>query len=692
MRKLFTVTMAILVLAALYASSIYNYLLFHSLAEIFSIIIACGTFMVAWNCRRFLNNQYLLFIGIAYLFIGALDLAHTLSYKGMPILIGYGANAPTQLWIAARYMESLTLLAAPLMFRRHIRPVYFILGYSVVVTLLLLSIFYWRCFPDCFLAEAGGLTRFKKASEYVISAFFVTSGALIVRCRQRFDPVVLRWLLVSIALKILSELAFTTYANVYGAANLLGHYFKIASFYCVYKAIIETGLAKPYELLFRDLSQSETRFKLLSATSGRLLATENPQGIVNELCQAVMEHLDCQAFFNFLVDEASGQLHLNACAGIPTEKVSKIQWLDYGVAVSGCVARDRERIIAEDIRTSSDPRTETVRSYGIQAYCCHPLVVQGGLIGTLSFGTKVRPRFKTEDVELMRTVADQVALAMQRIQAREALRNANQALEDKVRKRTAALARTVDTLEEEVKLRQRAESELHQANNELAGQADQLRKLTCQLTMAEQRERMRLSQILHDGLQQYLAIAKLQLSSISDQTDSDDIKQTAREIEAMIAESIQMSRSLTAELSPPVLYEGDLVAGLKWLARWMQEKHAFRVELSMDATACLPVDVKILVFESVRELLFNAVKHAEVSGARVHLKRMPGTGVRISVEDAGVGFDIHRLKPMGHDGGCFGLFSIRERLGLIGGHFEIDSSPGTGSRFTLSLPYGSTLS
>src|SRR4030043_150037 len=104
----------VLVFLGLCLASLYNYLLFHSLAEIFSIVDAFGIFMVTWNSRRFLDNNYLLFIGIAYLFVGGLDLIHTLTYKGMGIFQGYGTNLATQLWGAARYTESLSLLIAPL--------------------------------------------------------------------------------------------------------------------------------------------------------------------------------------------------------------------------------------------------------------------------------------------------------------------------------------------------------------------------------------------------------------------------------------------------------------------------------------------------------------------------------------------------------------------------------------------------
>jgi len=99
----------------------------------------------------------------------------------------------------------------------------------------------------------------------------------------------------------------------------------------------------------KALQESEARFRLLSETAARLLVSEDPQVLVNDLCRDVMEHLDCQAFFNFMVDERAGRLRLNACAGIPEEEVRKLEWLDYGVAVCGCVARDNARIIAEDI-------------------------------------------------------------------------------------------------------------------------------------------------------------------------------------------------------------------------------------------------------------------------------------------------------------------------------------------------------
>jgi PAS domain-containing protein len=168
-------------------------------------------------------------------------------------------------------------------------------------------------------------------------------------------------------------------------------------------------------VLFNDVTErkrsedalrgSEQRLELLAKVAERLLRAENPQVIVEDLCRLVMEYIDCQFFFNYLVDVPGQRMHLNACAGIPEETAESIRQLDFGVAVCGCVAQDRERIIAEDIQNSNDYRTQLVKSFGVQAYCCHPLMMQSRLIGTLSFGTKTRPTFTSDEVALMKRFA-----------------------------------------------------------------------------------------------------------------------------------------------------------------------------------------------------------------------------------------------------------------------------------------------
>ncbi|MCU0597366.1 MAG: PAS domain-containing protein, partial [Desulfobacterota bacterium] len=195
------------------------------------------------------------------------------------------------------------------------------------------------------------------------------------------------------------------------------------------------------------LQRSKERFELLAETASKLLSTQNPQGIVDELCKKVMSYLDCHAFFNYLVDDDLQRLHLNAYAGIPEQSAKEIEWLDYGLALWGCADRDASQIVCENIPVTPDPRTELVKSFGIKAYACHPLIAVGRVIGTLSFGTSSRTAFTEVELSLMKTVADQVAIAMGGARLMEAVRRSRDELEMRVKERTADLARANELLE-----------------------------------------------------------------------------------------------------------------------------------------------------------------------------------------------------------------------------------------------------
>jgi diguanylate cyclase (GGDEF)-like protein/PAS domain S-box-containing protein len=186
----------------------------------------------------------------------------------MGVFLGYDANLPTQLWIIGRYMESISLLLAYFTLnKKKIKFNLVLLSYTIIVSLLLLSIFYWKIFPSCFI-EGSGLTPFKKNSEYIISLILAVSIFFLLRKKEKFDRKVLQWLVISILLTIASELAFTFYISVYGLSNLIGHIFKIISFYFIYQAIVVTGLTKPHELLFKNLQESEEKLSYtLKATN-----------------------------------------------------------------------------------------------------------------------------------------------------------------------------------------------------------------------------------------------------------------------------------------------------------------------------------------------------------------------------------------------------------------------------------------
>ncbi len=170
------------------------------------------------------------------------------------------------------------------------------------------------------------------------------------------------------------------------------------------------------------LWRSNQRLDLLAETASELLASDSPQEVVNSLCQKVMTFLDCDVFFNFLADAEEGRLNLNTYAGITDGEARRIKRINYGAGLCGYTAREGRQIVAEDIATTLDPRTELIKSYGIQAYACHPLKVNDRVLGTLAFGTRGRPRFSMDELALMNAVADQVAIALDRKQATEALR------------------------------------------------------------------------------------------------------------------------------------------------------------------------------------------------------------------------------------------------------------------------------
>jgi signal transduction histidine kinase len=256
-----SVIIGLLVLVGLFLTSTYNYVLFHSLSEIASILVMYSVFIVAWNTRRFLDNNYLLFIGIAYLFVASIDLLHTLGYSGMGVFPAHDSNLPTQLWIIARYLQAVSLFIAPLMIGRTLFPGRLIVIYAAIVAFLLLSVFYWDIFPTSYI-EGVGQTTFKIVSEYIISLILFGAMVLLVRKKDTFDSTILGLLVFSLVLMIASELAFTLYIGVYDLANMTGHLLKIVAAYYVYLALVVTGLDKPYSLLFRNLKQSEDELRL----------------------------------------------------------------------------------------------------------------------------------------------------------------------------------------------------------------------------------------------------------------------------------------------------------------------------------------------------------------------------------------------------------------------------------------------
>jgi PAS domain S-box-containing protein len=244
---------------AFYLTSLYSYLLIHSLIEIATVAVAFTIFILIWNTRSYLENNYLKILGIGYAFIALIDLLHTLAYKGMNIFPGYGANLPTQLWIAARYLQAVTLIIAPLSIDRKVNNRAIFGGYTVAV-LALVAMAFSRNFPDCFI-EGKGLTTFKISSEYVITTLLFISCYLLFRKRNYFNDRIFIFIAFSIVFTILSEISFTAYVSVFGFANMVGHFAKLVAFSLIYRAILETSIKEPFDIIFKDLKRANEQLQ-----------------------------------------------------------------------------------------------------------------------------------------------------------------------------------------------------------------------------------------------------------------------------------------------------------------------------------------------------------------------------------------------------------------------------------------------
>jgi PAS domain S-box-containing protein len=229
-------------------------------------------------------------------------------------------------------------------------------------------------------------------------------------------------------------------------------------------------------------------------------------------------------------------------------------------------------------------------------------------------------------------------------------------------------------------------TERKRAEERLVAYQENLRSLASELSLAEERERRRIASFLHDQIGQSLAAIRMKFGAVRQAGSSAEIAGMVDAIQALLEWTIRDTRSLTVELSPPILYELGLEAALEWLSERIGEEQGIRIEFADDAhSKPLEDDVRGLLFRAVDELLINIVKHANTRSGKVSILR-DGDHVRIVVEDDGVGFDATTIESRTNRDRGFGLFSVRERLRYIGGHVEVESERGHGTRVTLIAP------
>jgi PAS domain S-box-containing protein len=224
-----------------------------------------------------------------------------------------------------------------------------------------------------------------------------------------------------------------------------------------------------------------------------------------------------------------------------------------------------------------------------------------------------------------------------------------------------------------------------QAGKDIRTYQEQLRSVALELSLTEERERRRLATDLHDHVGQILALAQIKLGAIRESASSTQLAEPMDEIRRLIEQTIRYTRSLTFELSPPILYDLGFDAAVEWLAELIQGQHGIVIKVQTDRSARpMSDEIRVLLFQTVRELLANVVRHASAKNIRVFITR-DDTTLQVKVEDDGLGLGVSPDFSLEGPAG-FGIFSIKERLKYLGGHLEVAAEPGWGTRVTLRVP------
>jgi signal transduction histidine kinase/PAS domain-containing protein len=289
----------IAIVAILAAAKSVHYLFFHTMAEIFAIVVSLSIFMLTWTSNRYLANGYLIVLGGAYGAIGVVDIFHTLTFRGMNLFPGVSTNYPTQFWLTARYLEAAALLCAPLFISK--KPNFFSIsaGFAAIVAGACVAVMY-QWFPDTFI-DGVGLTQFKVYSEYVIIAMLLVAFILLYRLKHQFETKIFFLLVISLWLAIATEFCFTRYAGFYDFTNELGHYFRFLSVALAFIAIVQSGVRQPLDLIFRE---TEEQRRTLDEVNESLTRSETSLKNQINLLSTLLKNLPIGVF---MVEAPSGK-------------------------------------------------------------------------------------------------------------------------------------------------------------------------------------------------------------------------------------------------------------------------------------------------------------------------------------------------------------------------------------------------
>jgi signal transduction histidine kinase len=336
-----------------------------------------------------------------------------------------------------------------------------------------------------------------------------------------------------------------------------------------------------------------------------------------------------------------------------------------GEGIAGDIALKGHAEIVNNVAT--DPRF-IEGSTKIYSLLCAPLIMPDKILGVINLSCEYPHQYIAEDLKLLVALALQTAFALTNAKLYEDLQ------------------RYADELKEYNVHLQNEIMERKHAEEKLLNYQKQLQTLASELSLTEERERRQIATDIHDRIGQNLAIAKIKLGTLQPAAAEIGLDKKIREIWNIIDQTIHDTRSLTFEICPPFLYEMGFEKAIEWLVEETEEQHGIATFFYNDNKP-KPLDevVSILLYQTVRELLINIVKHAHAQTAKVHINRYNDT-ISIHVEDDGIGFNVDAILNSRQEPGGFGLFSIRERLHYMGGCITFDSAPAHGTKVSLTAP------
>jgi hypothetical protein len=254
------VVIAAVLVGLLYLAKLESYVLFHSMAEIVFVVVCLSVIIMAWSLYQFLDDDFAIFLGIALVAVATLQIVHLTDYPGLGLISG-SLDSPTQLWLAARFLLAVSLIASAFVIGRRIDLRVAALLLAGYVVLVLVSVYWWRVFPDTL--HEGGLTTFKKLAEYGICVLLVVAVIVLWRRRDGLPGGTWRLLRAALVCSVLAELWFTLYQFASQWPNMLGHFFLVISALLLFRAVVDDGLARPHALAVNGLAEAESMHRRL---------------------------------------------------------------------------------------------------------------------------------------------------------------------------------------------------------------------------------------------------------------------------------------------------------------------------------------------------------------------------------------------------------------------------------------------